>query len=64
VVSCNSRVVIDGAGGHSRQVYAVAFHPDGSLAGSDGLDAFGEQGVWMVVTAVQQEWPKSQLCFL
>jgi WD40 repeat protein len=29
--------------GHSRQVYAVAFHPDGSLAGSAGLDAFGEQ---------------------
>jgi WD40 repeat protein len=28
--------------GHSRQVYAVAFHPDGSLAGSAGLDAFGE----------------------
>lgn len=28
--------------GHSRQVYAVAFHPDGSLAGSVGLDAHGE----------------------
>jgi WD40 repeat protein len=27
--------------GHSRQVYAVAFHPDGSLAGSAGLDAYG-----------------------
>jgi WD40 repeat protein len=30
--------------GHSRQVYSVAFHPDGSLAGSVGLDAYGEQG--------------------
>ncbi len=29
--------------GHSRAVYAVAFHPDGSLAGSAGLDAYGEQ---------------------
>jgi U4/U6 small nuclear ribonucleoprotein PRP4 len=28
--------------GHSRQVYSVAFHPDGSLAGSVGLDAYGE----------------------
>lgn len=28
--------------GHSRQVYAVAFHPDGSLAGSVGLDAYGK----------------------
>jgi WD40 repeat protein len=28
--------------GHSRGVYAVAFHPDGSLAGSVGLDAIGE----------------------
>lgn len=27
--------------GHSRAVYAVAFHPDGSLAGSAGLDAYG-----------------------
>jgi WD40 repeat protein len=27
--------------GHSRAVYAVAFHPDGSLAGSVGLDAYG-----------------------
>jgi hypothetical protein len=27
--------------GHSRGVYAVAFHPDGSLAGSVGLDAIG-----------------------
>ena len=25
--------------GHSRAVYAVAFHPDGSLAGSAGCDA-------------------------
>ncbi len=25
--------------GHSRAVYAVAFHPDGSLAASGGLDA-------------------------
>ncbi len=33
--------------GHSRQVYAVAFHPDGSLAGSVGLDAHGESaGDW------------------
>jgi len=29
--------------GHSRQVYSVAFHPDGSLAGSVGLDAYGKQ---------------------
>lgn len=28
--------------GHSRAVYGVAFHPDGSLAGSVGLDAYGE----------------------
>lgn len=28
--------------GHSRGVYAVAFHPDGSLVGSVGLDAIGE----------------------
>lgn len=28
--------------GHSRQVYAVAFHPDGSLAGTVGLDAHGK----------------------
>ncbi len=28
--------------GHSRAVYAIAFQPDGSLAGSAGLDAFGE----------------------
>jgi U4/U6 small nuclear ribonucleoprotein PRP4 len=27
--------------GHSRSVYAVAFHPDGSLAASAGLDAIG-----------------------
>jgi hypothetical protein len=32
--------------GHSRQVHAGAFHPDGSLAGSAGLDAFGEQLEW------------------
>lgn len=29
--------------GHSRAVYALAFHPDGSLAASGGLDAFGEK---------------------
>lgn len=28
--------------GHSRQVYSVAFHPDGSLVGSVGLDAYGK----------------------
>ncbi len=28
--------------GHSRAVYAVGFHPDGSLAASAGLDAVGE----------------------
>jgi hypothetical protein len=27
--------------GHSREVYAVAFHPEGSLAASVGLDAIG-----------------------
>ena len=27
--------------GHSRPVYTVAFHPDGSLAASGGLDAIG-----------------------
>ena len=27
--------------GHSRPVYTVAFHPDGSLASSGGLDAIG-----------------------
>lgn len=27
--------------GHSRSVYALAFHPDGSLAASGGLDAYG-----------------------
>ena len=27
--------------GHSRAVYAVAFHPDGSLAASVGLDGIG-----------------------
>ena len=27
--------------GHSRSVYTVAFHPDGSLAASGGLDAIG-----------------------
>lgn len=27
--------------GHSRPVYSVAFHPDGSLACSGGLDAIG-----------------------
>jgi hypothetical protein len=30
--------------GHSRPVYAVGFHPDGSLAASAGLDAFGGRG--------------------
>ena len=30
--------------GHSRSVYAVGFHPDGSLAASAGLDAIGERG--------------------
>lgn len=28
--------------GHSRAVYAIGFHPDGSLAASAGLDAIGE----------------------
>lgn len=28
--------------GHSRSVYTVAFHRDGSLAASGGLDAIGE----------------------
>lgn len=28
--------------GHSKAVYTVAFHPDGSLAASGGLDAVGE----------------------
>ena len=28
--------------GHSRPVYTVAFHPDGSLAASGGLDAIGD----------------------
>ena len=28
--------------GHSRPVYTVAFHPDGSLAASAGLDSIGE----------------------
>ena len=28
--------------GHSRAVYTVAFHPDGSLAASGGLDAIGQ----------------------
>lgn len=28
--------------GHSRSVYTVAFHPDGSLAASGGLDAIGK----------------------
>jgi len=28
--------------GHSRSVYTVGFHPDGSLAASAGLDAIGE----------------------
>lgn len=28
--------------GHSKAVYTVAFHPDGSLAASGGLDAIGE----------------------
>ena len=27
--------------GHSRALYALAFHPDGSLAASGGLDAIG-----------------------
>ena len=27
--------------GHSRSLYTVAFHPDGSLAASGGLDAIG-----------------------
>ena len=27
--------------GHSRPLYAVAFHPDGSLAASAGLDSIG-----------------------
>lgn len=27
--------------GHSRGVYAVGFHPDGSLVASAGLDAIG-----------------------
>ncbi len=27
--------------GHSREVYALAFHPDGGLAASGGLDAVG-----------------------
>ena len=27
--------------GHSSSVYNIAFHPDGSLAGSCGLDAYG-----------------------
>ena len=31
--------------GHSRSVYALAFHPDGSLAASGGLDAFGEHSI-------------------
>lgn len=31
--------------GHSRAVYAVAFQPDGALAGSVGLDAIGEAHV-------------------
>ncbi len=29
--------------GHSRAVYTVGFHPDGSLAASAGLDAIGER---------------------
>ena len=29
--------------GHSRSVYTVGFHPDGSLAASAGLDAIGEK---------------------
>lgn len=46
--------------GHSRQVYSVAFHPDGSLAGSVGLDAYGEQKLaW---THCQQDG--ISLCFL
>ena len=28
--------------GHSRPVYTVAFHPDGSLAASAGLDSIGK----------------------
>ena len=34
--------------GHSRPVYTVAFHPDGSLAASAGLDSIGV-GVWVWV---------------
>ncbi|KAG2455226.1 PRP4 protein, partial [Polypterus senegalus] len=30
--------------GHSKGVYDIAFHPDGSLAGTGGLDAYGR--VW------------------
>merc|ERR1711916_240241 len=30
--------------GHSRAVYDVAFHPDGSLAGTSSLDCFGR--IW------------------
>ena len=35
--------------GHSRAVYTVAFHPDGSLAASGGLDAVGEDVVLFAV---------------
>lgn len=27
--------------GHSREVYTLAFHPDGSLAASGGMDGIG-----------------------
>lgn len=35
--------------GHSRPVYTVAFHPDGSLAASAGLDSIGGYGGCVVV---------------
>ena len=50
--------------GHSRQVYSVAFHPDGSLAGSVGLDAYGETGAGWVGCERVSGWMSGWLCML